>query len=290
MVDQNSPVKLSLRNVSKVFPGRRRSVRALEDVSLDVRQGEFVVLVGPSGCGKSTLLNIIAGLDRPTSGEVVMDSSPVVDAGPERLVLFQEAALFPWLNVVKNVEFGLKQQGVAPTERRRTALEYLEMVHLSKFAEAYVHELSGGMKQRVALARALAADPEVLLMDEPFAALDAQTRDILHAELQELWAATKKTVVFITHNVQEAVCLGDRVVVLTYRPGRLKAEFAIDLERPRQIEDEGLLALAAKVTADLRGEVVKALTEELDERVEEHVYAAPGGVLRRAGGALGTSR
>lgn len=288
-MSQAQPTKLTLKGVAKTFTGRSGAVTALDGINLDVRQGEFLCLVGPSGCGKSTLLNLIAGLEQPTRGEILMEGRPVHGPGPERMVLFQEAALFPWLNVLHNVEFGLKQQGVPPRRRRETALRFLDMVHLAKFARAYVHELSGGMKQRVALARALAADPAVLLMDEPFAALDAQTREILHAELQEIWAATHKTVVFITHNVREAVCLGDRVVVLTFRPGRLKAEFAVDLPRPRQVEDEGLMAVSAEVTASLRGEVVKALHEELNERAESHEPAQTD-VFRRALGALGDSR
>jgi NitT/TauT family transport system ATP-binding protein len=281
--------KLALRDVSKTFAGRDGPLLAVDGISLEVREGEFLCLVGPSGCGKSTLLNLIAGLERPTGGEVLMEGRPVTGPGPERMVLFQEAALFPWLNVLHNVEFGLKQQNVSRRVRRETALRYLDLVHLGKFAGAYVHELSGGMKQRVALARALAANPGVLLMDEPFAALDAQTRDILHAELQEVWAATKKTVVFITHNVREAVCLGDRVVVLTYRPGRLKAEFPVTLPRPRQIEDEGLMEVVAEITASLRSEVLKAVNEELNERAGVH-EPAKAGVLRRTAGALGNSR
>lgn len=283
------PVKLALESVAKTFAGRSGSVTALDGINLEVGQGEFLCLVGPSGCGKSTLLNLIAGLEQPSRGRILMDGRPIQGPGPERMVLFQEAALFPWLNVLHNVEFGLKQRGVPPRARRETALRFLDLVHLAKFAGAYVHELSGGMKQRVALARALAADPAVLLMDEPFAALDAQTREILHAELQELWAATHKTVVFITHNVREAVCLGDRVAVLTFRPGRLKAEFAVDLARPRQVEDEGLIAVSAEVTASLRGEVVKALHEEFNERAEAH-EPAQAGVFRRALGALGDGR
>lgn len=291
MVDRRPRVKLALRSVSKTFAtgSRNGSVHALDGITLDVREGEFVCLVGPSGCGKSTLLNLIAGLEKPSAGEVLMDGRPIDGPGPERMVLFQEAALFPWLNVVHNVEFGLKQKGVPRRARRETALHYLDLVHLGRFAKAYVHELSGGMKQRVAIARALAADPEVLLMDEPFAALDAQTRDVLHAELQELWAATRKTVVFITHNVREAVCLGDRVAVLTYRPGRLKAQFGVGLPRPRQIEDEGLMTVVAEITLSLRGEVIKALNEELKERSEGH-EPAPVGVLRRTVGAVGDSR
>lgn len=284
------PAKLSLRSVTKAFAGRTGRVTALENINLTVEPGEFLCLVGPSGCGKSTLLNLVAGLDHPTQGELTMDGRPVAGPGPERMVLFQEAALFPWLNVLHNVEFGLKQKKVPRRQRREIALHYLELVHLGRFAGANVHELSGGMKQRVALARALAADPEVLLMDEPFAALDAQTRDILHAELQQLWANTGKTVLFITHNVREAVCLGDRVVVLTYRPGKVKSEFHVKLPRPRQIEDEGLMTIAAEVTADLRGEVLKALGEELNERVDVHEHLPKGSVLRRAVGALGNGR
>lgn len=282
-------VKLSLRNVTKAFVGRHGRVVALEGLSLDVREGEFLCVVGPSGCGKSTLLNLIAGLEKPSEGELRLDGAPVNGPGPDRVVLFQEPALFPWLNVVHNVEFGLKQKGVPPKVRRETALHYLELVHLGRFAGAYVHELSGGMKQRVALARALAIDPEVLLMDEPFAALDAQTRDLLHAELQEIWTATRKTVVFITHNVTEAVELGDRVVVLTYRPGRVKTELPVALPRPRQPESPNLVAAAAEITASLRGEVLKALTEELNERVGGH-EPAPAGVFRRTLGALGNGR
>jgi NitT/TauT family transport system ATP-binding protein len=287
MITTGQPVKLALRDISKSFNSKDLLVTALKRVDLDVHQGEFLCLVGPSGCGKSTLLNIIAGLDQPSTGEVVMDGVKVTGPGPERLVLFQEPALFPWLSVVKNVEFGLKQKRVPPAERRRIALKYLDMMHLGKFAGACVHELSGGMKQRVALARALAVDPDVLLMDEPFAALDAQTRDILHAELQELWAATGKTVVFITHNVREAVCLGDRVIVFTYRPGQVKAEFRVDLPRPRQIEDEGLMTIAAKVTANLRGEVVKALNEELNEGVGTVEPTTQAGVLRSVTAGMG---
>jgi NitT/TauT family transport system ATP-binding protein len=289
MAERQRPVKLALRNVGKTFVGRNGPVVALDGVAFDVRQGGFVCLVGPSGCGKTTILNLIAGLEKPTRGEVLMDGRPVAGPAPERMVLFQESALFPWLNVVHNVEFGLKQQGVPAKERREISLHYLDMVHLRRFAGAYVHELSGGMKQRVALARALAADPDILLMDEPFAALDAQTREILQAELQEIWAATRKTVVFITHNVTEAVCLGDWVLVLTYRPGQVKAHCEIPLPRPRRLEDGRLVAAVAQVTASLRGEVIKALNEELNERVEGY-EPAKARVLRRTLGALGDLR
>jgi NitT/TauT family transport system ATP-binding protein len=257
-------VKLQLHNVSKTFAGRNGRVEALESIDLDVPAGEFLCVVGPSGCGKTTLLNLIAGLEKPDSGAVFANGAPVEWPGPERSMIFQEAALFPWLNVIGNVEFGMKMGGVPAAERHQRAMRYLEMVHLTRFANAYIHELSGGMKQRVALARALVLQPDVLLMDEPFAALDAQARDALHGELQGLWAASKATVVFVTHNVREAVCLGDRVLVFSARPGRIKRELRVDLPRPRQIEDDGVITLARLVRDELRDEIAKVMGEELD--------------------------
>jgi NitT/TauT family transport system ATP-binding protein len=189
-------VKLELRAVTKTFKSRRGDICALQDITLDVAPGEFVCLLGPSGCGKSTLLNIVAGLEMPDSGEVRMDRQPLTGPGRDRVVIFQEAALFPWLNVCDNVAFGLAAAGVPPAERMDKAMQYLRLVHLGSFKKAFIHELSGGMKQRVALARALALEPQVLLMDEPFAALDA-TRDSLHDELQEIWAQTGKTILFV---------------------------------------------------------------------------------------------
>ena len=195
-------------------------MHALDDVSLEVGEGEFVCLVGPSGCGKSTLLNIIAGLELPDEGRVVADGAPVTGPGRDRMMMFQESALFPWLDVLDNVLFGLKlKPGLTAAERREVAEFYLKLVGLEKFKHAYVHELSGGMKQRVALARALAPNPRVLLMDEPFAALDALTREQLYGDLQRIWQARKKTIVFVTHNVREACCLGDRVVLFSPHPG-----------------------------------------------------------------------
>jgi len=261
---EGHPAKLLLKNVSKTFPTRKGTVNAIENVSLDVKAGEFLCLVGPSGCGKSTLLNIIAGLEKPDSGGAFVDGSPIPGPGRDRILIFQELALFPWLSVIKNVEFGLRMANIPASEREERAIHFLKMVHLSRFQHAYIHELSGGMKQRVALARALALDPEILLMDEPFAALDAQTRDILHEELQEIWAATRKTVVFVTHNVREAACLGDRVVVLATQPGRIKREFQIQLGRPRHIEDPSLIAYAKAILSDLKEEVEKVAKEELD--------------------------
>ena len=238
----------------------------LEKISLDIEPGEFVCLVGPSGCGKSTALNLIAGLEQADSGAVLVNGRPVTEPGADRLFLFQETALFPWLDVISNIEFGLEAIGIAKNERRERALHYLQMVHLTKFANYRVHQLSGGMRQRVALARALAIDPQILLMDEPFTALDAQTRDMLHQELQQIWSATHKTIVFVTHSVHEAVTLGDRIIVFTYRPGRIKREISTaHLPRPRQIEDPQVIELAREVTETLRSEVRLAVNAEYGE-------------------------
>jgi len=245
-------MKLELRGVRRQFDARGgQVVNALDRIDLEIREGEFVCVVGPSGCGKSTLLNLLAGLDSPSEGEVFADGNPVRGTDPSRVLIFQDAALFPWLSVQANVEFGLRMRGTPRAEREATAQRLLEMVHLQQFARAFVHELSGGMKQRVAIARALAVNPAVLLMDEPFGALDAMTRGMLHAELQELWLRAKMTVVFVTHNVRESVVLGDRVLVMSHRPGRIIAEHVIDLPRPRRIEDDSTMRLARLISADL---------------------------------------
>jgi NitT/TauT family transport system ATP-binding protein len=254
--------KLSVRGVEKTFVNRQGAVSALGPLDLDIRDGEFLCVVGPSGCGKTTLLNIVAGLESPDAGDAIFDGKVIVGPGPDRIVLFQELGLFPWMTVHGNVEFGLRLAGKRRTERRKRAAHFLRMVHLSGFHSSYVHELSGGMKQRVALARALAMDPVMLLMDEPFAALDAQTRDMLHTELQEIWSSTKKTILFITHNVREAACLADRVITMTRRPGKIKREFIVDIPRPRQIEDPEVGALASRLRDDLREEIEAVLDEE----------------------------
>lgn len=254
--------RLRLKGVSKSFDTKSERIDALEDIDLEIQGGEFLCIVGPSGGGKSTLLNLIAGLEQPDTGEIWSNGEWVTGPGPERVVIFQEAALFPWLTVFGNVEFGLRMRRVERALRQELALEALKLVHLLRFKDAYVHQLSGGMKQRVALARALVMDPEVLLMDEPFAALDAQTRDLLHDELQEIWAKTGKTILFVTHNVREAACLGDRVILLTAGPGRIKREFRVELPRPRQIEDPGVMDIARAVLAELREEVQKVVKEE----------------------------
>lgn len=256
-----TPMKIELRGVWRQFDGGRQApVVALEDVSLQVGEGEFVCVVGPSGCGKSTLLDLIAGLQQPTRGEVLVDCGK---AGAPVLI-FQEAALFPWLTVLGNVEFGLRLRRVPRAERREMALRQLALVRLQRFAGHYPHQLSGGMKQRAALARALALDPPVLLMDEPFAALDAQTRDILHQELQRIWAETGKTVVFVTHNVREAVCLADRVLLMTARPGRVQDAIEVHLPRPRSVSDPDLAAIAQVALDHLRAEIEQAESEEFD--------------------------
>jgi NitT/TauT family transport system ATP-binding protein len=255
--------KLRLQRVSKTFSTNHGPIEALREIDLEIRGEEFLCIVGPSGGGKSTLLNLIAGLEQPDTGEVWCNGSPITGPGPDRVVIFQEPALFPWLTVLGNVEFGLRIRGEAKAGRRKRALDALRLVHLYRFRDAFVHQLSGGMKQRVALARALVMDPAILLMDEPFGALDAQTRDLLHAELQAIWTKTKKTIVFVTHNVREAACLGDRVILLTARPGRIKREFCVDLPRPRQIEDPGTITLARMILAELKDEVRKVFREEL---------------------------
>ncbi len=258
-------MKIQIENVRREFNSKRGSVVALADTNVSVQEGEFLCFVGPSGCGKSTLLNIVAGLDKPTQGSVLMDGKPVTGPGRDRVVIFQEPALFPWLNVIKNVEFGLVRQIPDAIRRREIARYFLQLVHLGRFEKAYVHELSGGMKSRVAIARALALNPQVLLMDEPFAALDAQTRDILHEELQEIWAMTKKTILFVTHNVREAVRLADRVLVFTARPGSIKKEYRIELPHPRDVNDPNTIRYAQWIGASLREEVEKFLKEEVDQ-------------------------
>jgi sulfonate transport system ATP-binding protein len=251
--------KLEARNIGKWFVGSdgkdNQDTIAIKNINLSIEEGQFVCFVGPSGCGKTTLLNIIAGLDKPTEGEVILDGRPVSGTGPDRCMVFQENALFPWLKVIDNVEFGLKMKGVEKSKRHSQAMNYLEMMQLTKFAEAYTYQLSGGMKQRVAIARALVMDPEVLLMDEPFAALDSQTRDLLLVELQLIWAKTKKTIVFITHNITESICLGDKVVVFSKRPGRVKKEILINYRRPRLPEDDSLRSFHRQVVDAMQGEI-----------------------------------
>jgi NitT/TauT family transport system ATP-binding protein len=257
--------KVSLRGASKSFVQRSNErVDAIHDVTLDVAEGEFVCLIGPSGCGKSTVLNLVAGLDRPDSGEVLVDGRPVRAPGPDRSVLFQEPSLFPWMSVVRNVEFALEMAGRSRGERRDLAMSWLEKVRLARFANAQPHELSPGMRQRAALARALACEPSVLLADEPFGALDAQSRELLQRELQSVWLETRNTFLFVTHNVREAAFLADRVVLMSARPGTLVAEHRISVPRPREFEDVLLAKVVADVHDQLLGEVDEAVAPEGD--------------------------
>jgi NitT/TauT family transport system ATP-binding protein len=246
---------LQLIGVSKVFLSQAGAITAISDANLAVRKGEFLCVVGSSGCGKSTLLNLIAGLVSPDRGRILLDGEPVKGPGPDRMVIFQEPALFPWLSVLDNVTFGPKMRGVSNAERTGRARELLGMVHRTAFENAWVHELSGGMRQRVALARALALEPEILLMDEPFAALDAQTRDMLHEELELLWQKTGKTILFITHNVREAVRLGERVLLMSAAGGAFIKEYPVDLPRNRHLEDVELVKIASVIRDDLKEEV-----------------------------------
>ena len=259
----NGVPKVSLKGLSlsyKTNDGSR--LLALDDISLKVNPGEFLCIVGPSGCGKSTLLHLIAGLQPATSGQVLVDNNIVEGPGTDRILIFQELGLFPWLTVGENVEFGMKMKGIVKAERQEKTQYYLRLVHLAQFKDSYTHQLSGGMRQRVALARALATEPDVLLMDEPFAALDAQTRDLLHDELERIWAETGRTIIFVTHNVREAVRLADRVALFTFRPGRVKREYLIDLPRPRVLEEVTVAKSAREILDDLREEINKSLAEQ----------------------------
>jgi NitT/TauT family transport system ATP-binding protein len=254
---------IALSGVFRSYANSRGSFTpALQNIDLEIEQGEFVCIVGPSGCGKSTLLHLLAGLDKPTTGQITVDGNPVQGPGTDRILLFQELGLFPWLTVRHNVEFGLKMAGVSKDERRDRARQFLRMVHLSHFEDHYIHQLSGGMKQRVALARSLALHPKILLMDEPFAALDAQTRDMLHDELERLWKETSPTIVFVTHNVREAVRLGDRVLLMSFRPGRIKKQFEVTLPRPRHVEDSDVASLSKEILGQLREEIDRSFNAE----------------------------
>ena len=265
--EQETP-RVSIRNVRKGFEqssGER--VEALDSISLDVAPGEFVCLIGPSGCGKTTLLNMVAGLDRPDSGQVLMNGKPVAEPGPDRAVLFQDPALFPWMSVLANVEYALKLIGLTKLERRERAMLWLEKVHMASFAHTQPHELSGGMRQRAALARALACQPEVLLADEPFGSLDALSREVLQHELEYVWTETRNTFLFVTHNVREAVFLADRVLLMSPRPGRFVSEHRIGVPRPRSLED----VLLASVIRDIHDQLLK----EVEEGVESEPLDRP---------------
>ena len=248
-------MKIEAKGVVKRFGESERGVTALDGLDLAVPEGQFLCVLGPSGCGKSTLLFIAAGLEKATSGQVLLDGRPVVGPGRDRGMLFQQFALFPWRTARQNIEFGLEVQGRPKSERVEQTSRWLAMLHLSEFADAYPHQLSGGMQQRVAIARLLINEPEVLLMDEPFAALDAQTRAVLGEELVRVWQATRRTVLFVTHSVDEAIFLADRLIVMTRRPGRIKADLPIELPRPRDPGSDEFNALRRSVTRLIRSEV-----------------------------------
>ena len=257
--------KLEAKNIVKHFDHNGNAVVALDGINLKINEGDFVCIVGPSGCGKSTFLSIVAGLEKQDSGEILLNGKAITTPGPDRTMVFQEGALFPWLKVIDNVEFGLKMAGVPKDERTQISQRYLDMMQLTKFANSYTYQLSTGMKQRVAIARALVMDPEILLMDEPFAALDAQTRDLLLVELQLIWERTKKTILFVTHSIAESVILGNRVIVFKNRPSKIKKEFVIDYRRPRLAEDENLLKYQQDIFAELKTEVKAQIKREFEE-------------------------
>lgn len=256
-------IKIKALGVTKIFPTRNGSVPAIQNFNLEVREGEFVCIVGPSGCGKSTFLRILSGLIEPSFGEINLGSSQ--KGGPLKNIVFQEYAIFPWKTVIDNVAFGLQMRGLPRCEREEIALDWLRKVGLVKFAHSYPHQLSGGMKQRVSIARAFANDPEILLMDEPLGALDAQTRVVLQEELIHLWEASRKTVVYVTHSIEEAVWLGDRVVLMTAHPGTNKNEFHVPFQRPRSFALTSTTEfgqLTYLIWQDLQGEVQRAMEQQ----------------------------
>lgn len=252
--------RISIQNINKVFGSTNRGlIVAVEELSLDIAAGEFVTLLGPSGCGKTTILNIIAGFEQPTSGKVLLNGIEVSGPGPDRGVVFQDHALFPWLTVQQNVMFGLKERGIAAAERHEIAATFLRMAGLSGFERRYPHELSGGMRQRVGLIRVLANEAAVLLMDEPFAAVDAQTRRFLQREIEQMWLRVPKTIVFVTHSVEEAIYLGDVVVVMTARPGRTREIIPVPLQRPRDVTSAAFNTLRRQAEAAVEEEANKSL-------------------------------
>ncbi len=267
MSDHNIPIKIEAIDISKEFIDDKKKVLALDHLNLQMKAGDFNVIVGPSGCGKSTFLYMLAGFEKPTTGQVILNGEEVTKPGPDRGIVFQEYALFPWRTVIGNVIFGLERAGVNNKEAQETAQYYIDLVGLTGFEKAYPHTLSGGMKQRVAIARALAYHPDVLLMDEPFGSLDAQTRKIMQRELTHLWmeigiAEEQKTLVFVTHSVIEAVYLADRIFVMTDRPGKVKGIVDIDLPRPRDYDSPEYLEKRSQVLQLLEEEVQKSISHK----------------------------
>ncbi|MFN4310496.1 MAG: ABC transporter ATP-binding protein [Ferrovibrio sp.] len=259
--------KLQIDNVSRVFPGMRggEPTRALEPTSISVADNDFITILGPSGCGKSTLLRIVAGLDQPTTGQVLLDGQPVREPGPDRGMVFQSYTLFPWLTVRENICFGLREKGVAEKEQADIAARFIDQVGLKGFENHYPKQLSGGMQQRTALARALANDPKILLLDEPFGALDNQTRALMQELLLGIWEKARKTVLFVTHDIDEAIFMANRVLVMTARPGRVKCDIGIDLPHPRHYTVKTtpeFASLKARLTEEIRVESIRAAEAE----------------------------
>lgn len=276
---------LQVKNIEKSFETQGSgSLKVLENINLEVERGQFVSIVGPSGCGKSTLLYLIAGLESPDTGEVIVNGKPIKGPSAERVVVFQEDGLFPWLTVLDNVTYGLTIKGLTKQEAKEKAMEILKLVHLSKHIDSYPHQLSGGMKQRVAIARALVMEPEMLLMDEPFAALDEQTRMVLHRELLQIWRKLGVTIIFITHNIREAVLLSERIIVLATRPGKIKETFTAKTTRDGITPDDVTLYLEQKILASLQGEIEKVLKEEMGD---DYVFET-GRVSDNTGGDMGS--
>ena len=276
MTASNGAIKLEAQNIWKVFSRRGQPVEALHDVSVQVGTGEFVSIVGASGCGKTTLLRIVDGLVAPSRGDIRVNGQPVSGPGPDRGFVFQQDALFPWRTVLDNVIFGLEVQGRGKRETRDRANSFLELVGLTGFEHLFPHELSGGMRQRANLARALTIDPDVLLMDEPFASLDAQTREIMQSELLRIWRSNRKTVLFVTHQIDEAVYLSDRVVVMTSRPGRIKAILDVDIPRPRDLSVKRtprFLQVVDEIWKMIEEEVKAALQITQDRNVASQAVA-----------------
>ncbi len=255
-------ITLSIKNLKKDFPKEEGVMTAIENFSLDVEQGEFICVLGPSGCGKTTLLRIIAGLETATSGQILLNGKEISGPGSDRGMVFQEFALFPWRTVRKNIEFGLEIKKKSPKEKQEISQSYIDLVGLKNFEDYHPFQLSGGMKQRVGIARALANDPAVLLMDEPFGALDAQTRNLMQKELLRIWQETKKTVIFITHSVDEACYLADKIIVMTSRPGTIKEIFTVPIPRPRDRASLEFANLRKKILAELEREVITASPPE----------------------------
>jgi len=262
MLGQNSDVILRIESLSKSFSNYKSAgaedsqgkLQVIKGISFDVKDGEFITIIGPSGCGKSTLLSLIAGLDKYDSGQVIVNGHRVSSSGPDIIMIFQEDALFPWLTVEQNVEFGLKRQDLSKKEREEIVSQYIEMVDLTAFSKSYIHQLSGGMKQRVAIARGLVLNPRILLMDEPFGALDTRTREGLQNEIKKIHEKTKKTILFVTHDIREAAYLGDRVILFTRRPSTIKQQYLIDLPWPRSFEDPALQKILESILRDLKEE------------------------------------